>query len=276
MKFCNNCGNVLEETSKFCKVCGTPVAAEAAPVATSFEDAQTGVLAPEYEAPAAPVYEAPAAPAYEAPAYQAPAAPVYEAPAYQAPAAPVYEAPAYQAPAAPVYEAPAYQAPAAPVYEAPAYQAPAAPVYEAPAYQAPAAPTYEAPTYQPPVYQAPTYQPPVYNLNQQTYAPKEVSGGTKAKGFVGMGLGIGGLVFGGLCVLYFLIALADYYQAGAALVYGLFGLPLGIVGRIISGKSIDEGNTGTPASLGQKFGLAGLITSAVGLFLSFIVLLAGA
>lgn len=234
MKFCNNCGNVLEETSKFCKVCGTPVADEAAPVATSFEDAQTGVLAPEYEAPAAPVYEAPAAPAYEAPAYQAPAAPVYEAPAYQAPAAPVYEAPAYQAPAAPVYEAPAYQAPAAP--------------------------TYEAPTYQPPVYQAPTYQPPVYNLNQQTYAPKEVSGGTKAKGFVGMGLAIGGLVFGVLACIYF--------------VYGFIGIPLSIVGRILAGKSIEEGNTSNPPSLGQKLGLAGLIVSCVGTFINFIIMMA--
>ena len=197
------------------------------------------------------------APAYEAPAYQAPV--------YEAPAAPAYEAPAYQAPA--------YEAPAAPAYEAPAYQAPA---YQAPAYQAPEAPAYQAPTYQAPTYQAPTYQAPVYNANAYQPAAPEVPVGAKVKGFVGMGLGIGGLFLGSLSLLYFLIALADYYQAGTAFACGLIGLPLGIVGRILAGKSIDEGNTGTPASLGQKFGLIGLILSAVGLFLGFIVLVAGA
>ena len=252
MNFCPKCGNVLEENCKFCRVCGAAVAAETAPVEANCE---TPLLV--NETPAAPAYEAPA---YQAPVYEAPAAPAYEAPAYQAPA---YEAPAAPAYEAPAYQAPAYEAPAAPAYEAPAYQAPAAPVYEAPA-----APTYEAPTYQPPVYQAPeapayqapTYQPPVYNLNQQTYAPKEVAGGTKVKGFVGMGLAIGGLFFGVLACIYF--------------VYGFIGIPLSIVGRILAGKSIEEGNTSNACSVGQKLGLAGLIVSCVGTFINFIIMMA--
>ena len=69
---CKFCGNVIEDNSDICFICGQKV--EAAPAAAE---------APE--APVAPVYDAPAAPA--APVYAAPAAPVYAA-APVAPAAP--------------------------------------------------------------------------------------------------------------------------------------------------------------------------------------------
>lgn len=89
-----------------------------------------------------------------------------------------------------------------------------------------------------------------------------------------MGLSIGGLFFGALSALYVLIAFADFYIASGAVALGIFGLPLSIVGRILAGKSIEEGNYSTPTNLGQKMGLAGIITSAVGLGLGFILLLA--
>lgn len=75
---CKFCGNVIEDNSDICFICGQKVeAAPAAPVAEAAD-----AFAPA--APAAPVYaEAPAAPVYAA----APAAPVYAA-APAAPAAP--------------------------------------------------------------------------------------------------------------------------------------------------------------------------------------------
>ena len=79
---CKFCGNVIEDNSDICFICGQKV--EAAPAADATADAFAPVapVAPVYaEAPAAPVYaEAPAAPVYAA----APVAPV-------APAAPVVD-----------------------------------------------------------------------------------------------------------------------------------------------------------------------------------------
>lgn len=88
-KFCQNCGNMMDDSAAFCDKCGKPSEA-VAPAAPAVE-------APVAEAPAveAPVAEAPVA----APAYQAPAP---EAPAYQAPAAPQYTAPEFGAAPAPV------------------------------------------------------------------------------------------------------------------------------------------------------------------------------
>lgn len=62
---CKFCGNVIEDNSDICFICGQKV--EAAPAA----EAATDAFAPA--APAAPVYAAPAAPVYAAPV--APAAP---------------------------------------------------------------------------------------------------------------------------------------------------------------------------------------------------------
>ena len=71
---CKFCGNVIEDNSDICFICGQKV--EAAPAADATADAFAPVapVAPVYaEAPAAPVYaEAPAAPVYAA----APVAPV--------------------------------------------------------------------------------------------------------------------------------------------------------------------------------------------------------
>ena len=68
-KFCQNCGNMLEDNAAFCDKCGKPFEAPEVPAAAA--------------APEAPQYQAPQ---YEAPQYQAPQyqAPQYEAPQYGA------------------------------------------------------------------------------------------------------------------------------------------------------------------------------------------------
>lgn len=101
-----------------------------------------------------------------------------------------------------------------------------------------------------------------------------ISGKVKALGFVGMGLGIGGVVFGALGVLYTLIGMAmPPMGITFALIFGLFSVPLSIVGRILSYKSIEGGNTSGVCSAGTKLGMAGLIVSAVMLFFGFINLI---
>ncbi len=56
-KFCQNCGNMLDDNAAFCDKCGKP-----------FETPDVQPAAPQYEEPAAPQYEESAAPQYEAPA----------------------------------------------------------------------------------------------------------------------------------------------------------------------------------------------------------------
>lgn len=191
----------------------------------------------------------------------APVAPAVEAepvvPVAEPVQAPVEAAPAYQAP---VEAVPAYQAPVTPAYQAPAYQEPAAPVYQAPAYQAPPAPTYQAPTYQAPVYQAPIASEPV------------VSGSDKAKGIVGMALAIGGLFFAVIGLLYAIafLEIEEGMSLGMAIGFGIFSLPLSIVGKKLSASSAAAGNTSATCSVGNKLGLAGIIVSAVMFFFGFI------
>ena len=101
-----------------------------------------------------------------------------------------------------------------------------------------------------------------------------VSGKTKALGFVGMGLGIGGVVMGSLGLLYSLIGLnLEGLGFVWAMIFGLFSVPASIVGRILSYKSIEGGNPSGAASAGAKLGIAGLIVSAVMLFFGFISLI---
>ena len=236
MYICPNCKRTSETPVAFCSACGTRMV-ETQP------------------APETPAYQAPVAPAPETPAYQAPVAPAPEAPACQAPVTPAPEAPAYQAPVAPAPAAPAYQAPVAPAPEAPAYQAPAAP-----AYQAPAAPVYQAP--------APQYAPPAYQA-------EVVNKPNKAKSIVGMALGIGGLALAAFGLLYTLIFLS--MEAGLAFGYsigfGIFSMPMSIVGMVISRGNIDAGDESAMSNVGKNLGLVGMILSCVMLFLGFIALL---
>ncbi|MBO5892536.1 MAG: zinc ribbon domain-containing protein [Oscillospiraceae bacterium] len=132
----------------------------------------------------------------------------------------------------------------------------------APAESTPAEPVYSAPVY------TPTYNTPA--------VIPEVTGKTKALGFIGMGLGIGGFVFaiiGIICVLSFMwdsffVEMAFFWS----LYLSFFSMPMSIIGRILAGKSIEGGNTSGVCRAGTGLGLAGVIISCVMLFLGFISL----
>ena len=162
--FCRKCGKEINNTSRFCPFCGTPVVMPAAPAPVADPEPAAPASAPvEAPAAAAPVVEAPVAeavPAVEAPAEAAPETPVAEA----APETPAAETPAEAAPEAPAAETPAEAAPEAPAAETPAEAAPEAPAAEAntaapapeavPTMAAPATPVQPAPA-QPTMNQAP-------------------------------------------------------------------------------------------------------------------------
>lgn len=180
--FCRKCGKEINNTSRFCPFCGTPVVMPAAPVPVTDPEpaapASATVEAPAAEA-AAPVMEAPAAeaaPVVETPAEAAPETPVAEAPAEAAPEAPAAEAPAEAAPEAPVAEANT----AAPAPEAPVAEAPAEAASEAvPAMAAPATPVQPAPA-QPTMNQAPVQPAPAQPMMNQAPvqpAPAQPMGG---------------------------------------------------------------------------------------------------
>lgn len=191
--FCRKCGKEINNTSRFCPFCGTPVVMPAAPVPVTDPEpaapASATVEAPAAAEAAVPVMEAPAAeaaPAVETPAEAAPETPATEAPAEAAPEAPAAEA----APEAPVAETPAEAAPEAPVAEAntaapapevvPAMAAPATPVQPAPAQpmmnQAPVQPAPAQPTMnQAPVQPAPAQ--PMMNQAPVQPAPAQPMGG---------------------------------------------------------------------------------------------------
>ena len=179
--FCRKCGKEINNTSRFCPFCGTPVVMPAAPAPVTDPEpaapASATVEAPAAVEAAAPVMEAPAAeaaPAVETPAEAAPETPVAEAPAEAAPEAPAAEAPAEAAPEAPVAEAntaapapeavPAMAAPATPVQpmmnQAPVQPAPAQPMMnQAPVQPAPAQPMGGQPYPQPGAPVPPAYSP---------------------------------------------------------------------------------------------------------------------
>lgn len=180
--FCRKCGKEINNTSRFCPFCGTPVVMPAAPAPVADPEpaapASAPVEAPAAAEAAAPVMEAPAAeavPAVETPAEAAPEAPAAEAPAEAAPEAPAAETPAEAAPEAPAAEANT----AAPAPEAvPTMAAPATPVQPAPAQpmmnQAPVqpimnqAPVQPAPA-QPMMNQAPVQPTPAQPMGGQPY-----------------------------------------------------------------------------------------------------------
>lgn len=144
-------------------------------------------------------------------------------------------------------------APVVPVQAEPV--APVAPVQAEPV--APVAPVRSEPM---PVYVAP--------------AEPVVSGKDKALGFVGMGLAIFGLFFACIGILYTMIGMAEEGLGfGMSIAFSMFSLPLSIVGGVLCGKSYNAGNHSAPCSVGSKLRIAGIIVSAVMLFLGFVNLL---
>ena len=185
--FCRKCGKEINNTSRFCPFCGTPVVMPAAPAPVADPEpaapASAPVEAPAAAEAAAPVVEAPVAeavPAVETPAEAAPEAPAAETPAEAAPEAPAAETPAEAAPEAPAAEAntaapapeavPTMAAPATPVQPAPAQLM----MNQAPVQPAPAqsmmnqAPVQPAPV-QPMMNQAPVQPTPAQPMGGQPY-----------------------------------------------------------------------------------------------------------
>jgi hypothetical protein len=155
---------------------------------------------------------------------------------------------------------------------------PAAPAYaaenfdnatQAPAYTAPQ-PTYEAPAYTQP--QAPVYTQP--QATSMPYQPeKKVPLG---KVIAGMAIAIGGIFFATLAFFATLGSMSDGEVAfGLSFAYGgFFGLPLSLVGLILSKGAVNEGSTSAMAKTGKILGLIGVILSAVALGLGFLALIA--
>ena len=171
--FCRKCGKEINNTSRFCPFCGTPVVMPAAPAPVADPEPAALASAPvEAPAAAAPVVEAPVAeavPAVEAPAEAAPETPVAEA----APETPAAETPAEAAPEAPAAEAntaapapeavPAMAAPATPVQPAPAQPT----MNQTPVQPAPAQPTMNQAPVQPTPAQPMMNQAPVQPASAQ-------------------------------------------------------------------------------------------------------------
>lgn len=141
--FCRKCGKEINNTSRFCPFCGTPVVMPAAPAP---------VADPEPAAPASAPVEAPAAAEAVAPVVEAP---VVEAPVAEA--VPAVEAPAEAAPEAPAAETPAEAAPEAPAAEANTAAQPM--MNQAPVQPAPAQPMGGQPYPQPGAPVPPAYSP---------------------------------------------------------------------------------------------------------------------
>lgn len=138
--------------------------------------------------------------------------------------------------------------------------------YKQPEYQQPATPDY---SYQPPEYQQPAT--PDYSYQQPVqHAELQVSGGTKVKGFIGMGLGIGALFMGVLTVILGFCSFASLECAILAITYGIVTLALAIPAKILSAKSISGGFRSKAPSLGNVFGLIGIICGGVGFFFGLI------
>lgn len=136
----------------------------------------------------------------------------------------------------------------------------------------------EAPsTYQP--------EPQVYDIpqpRQQVFTAEPVArpvatGPSKGKQIAGMGVAIGGFALGILNAFYamILVGMESGFGFGFAFGFSIFSLPLSLVGLIMSNKCIDQGATGKPSFLGKKFGLIGVILTAVALFFGFINLMVG-
>ena len=91
-------------------------------------------------------------------------------------------------------------------------------------------------------------------------------------GFVGMGLSIGGVVMAAIFLLYTIVFMGiDGETAfGASLIYGMISMPLSIVGGVLSDKGRNMGNRSAVCSVSSKLRIAGIIVTAVMLFVGLI------
>ncbi len=234
--FCRKCGKEINNTSRFCPFCGTPVVMPAAPAPVANpEPAAPASAAPE--APAAadaavPVMEAPvaeAAPAVETPSEAVPEAP--EAPAAEAPAA---ETPAEAGTEAPAPEAvPTMAAPEALVQLAPAQPAPAQPMMN----QAPVQPASVQPMGGQPYPQPGAPVPPAYSPIPADKPAK------KKKGKAGVVIAIILIVLllaGGAAAAYFFIFASPAKKISKAIEAGNMETVMELYEKVNSEKDKDQ------------------------------------
>ena len=168
-------------------------------------------------------------------------------------------------------EQPQYAQPFAPQYSEQQYGAPPAP--QQPIYNqyvnnsAPVQPQYPQQQYNQP-YGQPTYNQPVY------YQPEAPS---KAKAITGMALSAAGLLFAVMGFFDTLMSMGfdGAYALGMSIGFGIFSLPLSLVGLIMSSKARSNGDMSIFTKLGKIFGLVGTILSGVTILFGIIGAAAG-
>ena len=116
-------------------------------------------------------------------------------------------------------------------------------------------------------------QPAYNNIVTPPPAPP-VSGGTKAKGFVGMGLSISSIFGAIIALLYSLIALSSYdYDlsyafGGVSFVFALIFLALAIPGLVLSSSARNAGFENGATKAGKVLGLISVIFCGVAVVFS--------
>lgn len=136
------------------------------------------------------------------------------------------------------------------------------PVQETPAYTQPAAQ---------PANNHNSYSAPQPNY----YSNAPVQGPSLAKKIVSMALSIAGFAMSIFDFLYVMIFLAEdgAFAFGFSFGFGIFCLPLGIVGLVMSNSCRNLGDESTFTRLGKIFGLIAVILTAVSFFFGFIGLI---
>ena len=126
-----------------------------------------------------------------------------------------------------------------------------------------------------PVYQQPDLYAQQYQAYNQYYQPQPAAQVSKGKIIVSMILSIVGLAFAGLGLLYTFVGLATGGVGVAlamAVVFGIFSVPLSIVGLILSTSCIRAGAQSGMVKVGKILGLIGVIASGVMLLLGLMSL----
>lgn len=131
----------------------------------------------------------------------------------------------------------------------------------------------QAQPYQQQVYSQPAYQQPVQQPVQQAYNynPGMQPMGVRCPGkeITGLIMGIGSLVEGVAAAIFGMIPI---YGIIYAIIFGLFGLGLGITAILLHKKVHEQATVITKKiEIGKKLAIPGIITSGAGMALSILI-----
>ena len=128
-----------------------------------------------------------------------------------------------------------------------------------------------------PVVQQPVYQQPVQPVYRTVVERAPAKRVNPAFRIVGMSLSIFGFAFSIFTFIYSFLSFASP-EAGFFLVtyFAILCMPGSIVGKIFSNKAIDSGDTSAMCTIGNVFGLIGIIIYASSFFIAFVALCANA